>query len=449
MWLIDIFLIFSLIIVNGFFSASEIALISLRKSRVRHLVKTGSITARRVQKLQEEPERFLAAVQIGVTLVGTLASTLGGVIAVERIKPFLSEVPVAFVRKGAEPIAVGIVVTMITYVTLVAGELVPKSLALRYSERIAFMTSAPIDFLSKVFKVILRLLTASNNLVLRFFKVAEPQESPLISEDEVKYLIREGRKTGVFEPSEEDLIHSVFKFTDTVVKEVMVPRTEIVAVEAGTGLDEILRLMDEKGFSRLPVYSETIDNIIGVVYLKDILPLHMANKPFQLDRVLRKPYIVPPNKNVSVLLKEMREKRIHLALVMDEYGGTDGLVTMEDLIEEIVGDIRDEQEKELREIDEIAANRYIVDGKADIGKVNYRLGVKLPEDQFETIGGFVLGLFGRLPAEGDQVRYNNLMFTVLRLRKNRIARVRILKLTPEDQAQEDQERGEDENIASA
>lgn len=439
MWLIDIFLIFSLIILNGFFATSEIALISLRKSRVRHLVKTGNPTAKRVQKLQEEPERFLAAVQIGVTLVGTLASTLGGVIAVERIKPFLSEVPFEFIRRGAEPISVGIVVTIIAYVTLVAGELVPKSLALRYSERMAFMTAAPIDFLSKVFRVILRLLTLSSNLILRFFKIAEPQESPLISEDEVKYLIREGRKSGVFEPSEEDLIHSVFKFTDTVVKEVMVPRTDIVAVEAGTGANEILRIMNEKGFSRLPVYAETIDNVIGLVYLKDILPLHMADKPLQLDRVLRKPYIVPPNKNVSVLLKEMREKRIHLALVMDEYGGTDGLVTIEDLIEEIVGDIRDEQEKELREIDEIAANRYIVDGKADIGKVNERIGVKLPEEEFETIGGFVLGLFGRLPAEGDQIRFDNLMFTVLRLRKNRIARIRILKLSPEDHEQENKE----------
>ncbi|HET6363874.1 MAG TPA: transporter associated domain-containing protein, partial [Nitrospirota bacterium] len=169
--------------------------------------------------------------------------------------------------------------------------------------------------------------------------------------------------------------------------------------------------------------------------------LHITNKPFQLETVLRKPYIVPSNKNVSVLLKEMRERRIHLALVGDEYGGTDGLVTMEDLIEEIVGDIRDEQEKELREIEEISANRYIVDGRTDIGKLNERLAAKLPEDEFETVGGFVLGLFGRLPAEGDQVRFDNLLFTVLRLRKNRIARIRILKYTPEKN-----ERSEDENI---
>jgi putative hemolysin len=164
----------------------------------------------------------------------------------------------------------------------------------------------------------------------------------------------------------------------------------------------------------------------------------MEHRPFQLESVLRKPYIVPPNKNVSVLLREMREKRIHLALVGDEYGGTDGLVTMEDLIEEIVGDIRDEKEKELRDIEEIAANRYIIDGKTDIGKVNERLGVKLPEDAFETIGGFVLGVFGRLPAEGDQVRYHDLMFTVLRLRKNRISRIRLLKYSSE----EDKERGD-------
>jgi len=343
----------------------------------------------------------------------------------------------------------GIVVAFITYITLVAGELVPKSMAIRYSEQVAFATAAPIDALSRFFYLVLRFLTVSNNVVLRFFKISEAQEPSLVSEDEVKYLIREGRKSGVFEPSEEDLIHSVFRFTDTVVKEVMIPRTDIVAVETGTDLDEILHIMNEKGFSRLPVYSETIDNIIGVVYLKDILPLHIGEKPFQLDRVLRKPYIVPPNKNVSVLLKEMREKRVHLALVMDEYGGTDGLVTMEDLIEEIVGDIRDEQEKVLREIDEIAANRYIVDGKTDIGKVNQKLGVKLPEDEFETIGGFVLGLFGRLPAEGDQIRYNNLMFTVLRLRKNRIARVRILKLSPENAETENSERGSDEHNPGA
>lgn len=441
MLFLELFLIFLLILLNGFFAASEISLISLRKSRVRHLVKSGNPKAKKIQKLQEEPERFLATIQAGVTLIGTLAATLGGVIAIERIKPVFASMPINFFQKAAEPLAVGVVVSMITYFTLVFGELVPKSLAIRYSEKIAFATSTPVDILSRLFRWILRMLTISNNFVLRMITSAEQQESFHISEDEVKYLIREGRKSGVFETSEEDLIHSVFKFTDTVVKEVMVPRTEIVAVESGTDIDTILGLMNTKGFSRLPVYSETIDNVIGVVYLKDILSLHITNKPFQLETVLRKPYIVPSNKNVSVLLKEMRERRIHLALVGDEYGGTDGLVTMEDLIEEIIGDIRDEQEKELREIEEISANRYIVDGRTDIGKLNERLAAKLPEDEFETVGGFVLGLFGRLPAEGDQIRFDNLLFTVLRLRKNRIARIRILKYTPEKN-----ERSEDENI---
>jgi len=443
MVVLELSLILLLILLNGFFAASEISLISLRKSRVRHLVKSGNAKAKRVQKLQEEPERFLATVQIGVTLIGTLAATFGGVIAIERIKPLLVSVPIAFIQRAAEPIAVGLVVSMLTYFTLVFGELVPKSLAIRYSEQIAFATSAPIDILSRLFRWILRILTASSNFVLRLFVPSDQQEPSLVSEDEVKYLIREGRKSGIFEPSEEDLIHSVFRFTDTVVKEVMVPRTEIVAVEAGTDVDAILRTMNEKGLSRLPVYAETIDNVIGVLYLKDILSLHMENRTFKLDRVLRKPYIVPPNKNVSVLLKEMREKRIHLALVGDEYGGTDGLVTMEDLIEEIVGDIRDEQEKELREIDEIASNRYIVDGRTDIEKVNLKLGVALPQDEFETIGGFVLGLFGRLPAEGDQMRYQNMMFTVLRLRKNRISRVRVLIY-----AADDKNRGEEDEDAT-
>jgi putative hemolysin len=406
---------------------------------VRHLVKSGDRTARRVQGLQEEPERFLATVQIGVTLVGTLASALGGVIAVESITPLLREVPVEIISKAAEPLALGLVVSAITYVTLVVGELVPKSIAIRYSEQIAFFTAVPIDALSRAFRSVLKVLTVSNNIILRAFRIPSEQEPVLVSEDEVKYLIREGRKSGVFETSEEDLIHSVFKFTDTVVREVMVPRTDIIGVEAGSSLDAILRTMNEKGFSRLPVYGGAIDNVTGVVYLKDILALHMQDQPFVLEEVLRKPYVVPPNKKVSVLLKEMRERRIHLALVGDEYGGIDGLVTMEDLIEEIIGDIRDEQEKDLREIDEVAANRYIVDGKTDIGKLNEKLGVRLPEDEFETVGGFVLGLFGRLPAEGDQVRHEDLLFTVLRLRKNRLARIRILKYVEDRSEREDQE----------
>ncbi len=438
MWLLDIVLIVLLIIVNGFFAASEISLITLRKSRVRHLVKSGSLAAKRVQKLQEEPERFLATVQIGVTLIGTLAAALGGVMAVERIRPWFLSVPVRFIQRAAEPLAMAVVVSLITYVTMVVGELVPKSLAIRHSEKIAFFTSAPIDFLSKLLIIVLRILACSNNFLLKFFKFGQIQESGFISEDEIKYLIREGRKTGVFEPSEEDLIHSVFKFTDTVVKEVMVPRTEIAAVEAESSITDILRTMNERGFSRLPVYSGTIDNVIGIVYLKDILPLVTENRPFQLGRVLRKPYIVPPNKRASVLLKEMRERKVHLALVGDEYGGTDGLVTMEDLIEEIVGDIRDEQEKEFREIERIADNRYIVDGRTDIGKLNEKLGLKLPEEEFETIGGFVLGLFGRLPSEGDQISYEDALFTVLRLRKNRIARIRILKQKRESKEEEQQ-----------
>jgi putative hemolysin len=439
MLFIELLAILVLILTNGYFAATEIALISLRKSRVRHLVKIGNPRAKLIQRLQEEPQRFLATVQIGVTLIGSLASAIGGIIAIERLKPLLQGMPNEFIRSAAEPISVGLVVAVITYITLVIGELVPKSLAIRYAEQISFFTAAPIDFLSRIFRVVLRLIEWSNNAVMSAFRISTEQEPVLISEDEVKYLIREGRKTGVFEPSEENLIHSVFKFTDTVVREVMVPRTDIVAVEAGNDLQTILQTMNAKGFSRLPVYAGSIDNIIGIVYLKDILSIHVAEQPFSLESILQKPYVVPPNKNVSVLLKEMRERRIHLALVGDEYGGIDGLVTMEDLIEEIVGDIRDEQEKVLKEIEEIAANRYIVDGKTDIGKLNEKLGVKIPEDEFETIGGFVLGLFGRLPAEGDQVRYENLLFTVLRLRRNRISRIRVLKYieTTDERGEED------------
>ena len=282
MLLLELLLIFLLILLNGFFAAAEISLISLRKSRVRHLVKSGNLIARRIQKLQEDPERFLATIQTGVTLIGTLAATLGGVIAIERIKPLFAVVPIAFVQRAAEPLALGVVVTMITYCTLVFGELVPKSLAIRYSEEIASATSGFIEVLSRLFRWVLKILTFSNTLVLGLFNASGERPSH-VSEDEVKYLVREGRKSGIFETSEEDLIHSVFRFTDTVVKEVMVPRIEIVAVEAATDRDTILRTMNDKRFSRLPVYAETIDNIIGVVYLMDILPLHLSQQPIQLE----------------------------------------------------------------------------------------------------------------------------------------------------------------------
>ena len=285
MLFLELLSILLLILLNGFFAAAEISLdLAAQKPRAASCKKRESGSARRIQKLQEEPERFLATVQIGVTLIGTLAATLGGVIAIERIKPFLPSVPMEFIQKAAEPIAVGIVVSVITYLTLVFGELVPKSLAIRYSEtdRI-FHIRHPSTFFPGLFRRVLRMLTASNNFVIGLFVSSHEHEPSLVSEDEVKYLIREGRKSGVFEPSEEDLIHSVFRFTDTVVKEVMVPRTEIVAVEAESDVDSILRTMNEKGFSRLPVYAETIDNIIGVVYLKDILPLHLVEKRSQLE----------------------------------------------------------------------------------------------------------------------------------------------------------------------
>ena len=300
---------------------------------MRHLVKTGSTAARRVQKLQEEPERFLATVQIGVTLMGTLASALGGVIAIERIKPVLGGIPVEFIQKAPNQSPWSSSSWLLRTLRLWPASWSRSPWRSAIPNRSLFFTAALIDALSRLFSVVLRVLTASNNFVLAFFRLRPPEESAFISEDEVKYLIREGRKRGVFEPSEEDLIHSVFKFTDTVVREVMVPRTDIAAVEADSDIDAILRTMNEKGFSRLPVYAGTIDNVVGVVYVKDILPLHVMDQPFSLESVLRKPYIVPPNKKVSVLLKEMRERRIHLVLVGDEYGGIDGLVTMEDLIE--------------------------------------------------------------------------------------------------------------------
>ena len=309
---------------------------------------------------------------------------------------------------------------------LILGELVPKSLAVRFAERIALASAGPVDFLARVSAPVVRLLTITGNFLIGLLGGKKLPETGFYTEDEIKQIIREGKEKGVFDKTEEALIHSVFRFSETQVKEIMVPRTDIAALPVEAAFSDVMDLAVRDGYSRMPIYRETIDNIIGVLYVKDLLAFWDRRDEFRTEKVLRKAHFVPETKEVSVLLEEFQRQKTHMAIIIDEYGGVKGLATLEDLLEEIVGEIEDELDTEPRDILSVGDRTYMVDGRTDIGKVNREIGVSLPEEDFETVGGLVLGLFGRLPAEGEETSVGDAKIVVAKRAGNRITKVRMI-----------------------
>jgi len=343
---LEIFLIALLILLNGFLAGTEIAVISARKTRVKQLTEGGRRNADILLKLKDDPERFLATIQVGITLVGALASAIGGAASVEVLGPILKQVPIKWVALSAEPIAIGLVVVLITYFTLIFGELVPKSIALRYPESIALGTARAVDFFSRIGHVFIQILTWSSTIVLKPFGIRAAAEKAHITEEEVKMLIREGGKHGVFEPTEERILQSVFAFTDMSVKEVMIPTTQMVTIQIDQTTQEIMTIMEKEQFSRYPVYGDEPNDIMGVLYAKDFLTIMAKTGKIDIRKIIKPSFYIPATMKISLLLREMQKKRVHMALVVDEYGGISGLVSIEDLIEEIVGEIRDEYDTE-------------------------------------------------------------------------------------------------------
>jgi putative hemolysin len=339
---IELVLIAVAILANGFFAGSEIAAVSARISRLAQLRQEATAGAAKAMSLKENPERFLATIQIAITAVGTLASAVGGATAIEALTPWLTGLGLPRAEDWAEPVALGIVILAITYGSLVVGELVPKAVALRNPERTACLVAPVISWLSRVSAVLVRALTMSTSAVLRVLGQGRMYESPFISEEEVRYLVREGAAKGIFEQVEEELVHNVFGFADTTVREIMTPRPHIQGLDIATPAAEVLRKAAEIGHSRIPVYRDTEDQPVGIVLLKDLLRAVAEGTPPSLAALTRQPFFVPETARISFLLREFQRHRQNLALVVDEYGGVVGLVTVEDVLEEIVGEIREE-----------------------------------------------------------------------------------------------------------
>ncbi len=422
-WL-EALLIFALIFANGFFAASEIAMITMRKSRIATLLERGVKSAAIVARLKDDPDRFLATVQIGVTLVSSLASAIGGAAAIGYLKPQIAALP--FAARWSEAIALIIVVVPISYFSLVLGELVPKSLALRYSEQIACFVARPIELLARTSFVFVKALTASSNAVLRLLGGKDAEGASFISVDEVKSLIREGAAKGIFNETEKELIHSVFEFADTAVKAVMIPRTEIHAIEAHSSLADAAKSFVESGFSRIPAYESELDKIIGIVYNKDVFKALQEKSDFRVRDHLHPAFFVPSTLPISELLKQLQRRRLAMALVVNEFGEVEGLVTLEDLVEEIVGEIRDEYDREERgPVERLPDGSMVIQGSALLKDLKTDFDLPFEESpDYHTLAGFMLARLKRIPRGGEWVEEHGHKLTIVDMEGRRILKIK-------------------------
>lgn len=423
-WLIFLFIAL-LIILNGLFAAAEIAVVVTRKSRLRQLVENGLERAKVLLSFKENPDRFLATIQIAITFVGVLASAIGGAtIAVGLIKPAIERIPIGFISASSEAISIGIVTVVITYFSLVFGELIPKSVALTYPETVGLKLSRFISLISRIFAFFVEILTFSTNLILRPLGRKTFTERAYITEEEVKMLIREGGEQGVFEPTEQELIHSVFEFTDMSAKEVMVPSTQMVTINLGMSVEGIKSVIAEEQFSRYPVIGNDLNDIRGILYAKDFLNA-VASGEVDIRKLIKPPFFIPETMKISNLLKEMQKRRVHMALVIDEYGGVSGLVTLEDLLEEIVGEIRDEYDIESPVI-QLNEKTYIIDASISLRDLREDYGIGMPESpEYETLGGYLLTVLQKIPKTGDVIEQEDKRIIISDMVGQRISKVRL------------------------
>ncbi len=432
----ELLLLAILIGLNAFFAASEIAVISVPKLRLRQLIEGGNQTAAILYRLADDSSRFLATIQIGVTLMGFLASATAAVSLSGGLTTALMSL--AIEPHTAQGIAVALITSVLAIVTLVLGELAPKSIALAHSERIALWVARPVDFLARLASPLVRLLVWLTNLVARPLGGQPRRGLPIVTEEEIKTLVDAGEEGGVLEENEKEMIYSIFEFGETLAREVMVSRVDIVALDADTPLLDAMDVVIQHNHSRVPVYQSTIDNVIGILYAKDLLKVmrekgREAANQIRLPNIVRPATFTPESKKVDELFKEMQKRRIHMAIVIDEYGGTAGLVTIEDILEEIVGEIQDEYDQgEEPMIQPGAENEWLIDARTNLSNINELLNAHIPVDESDTLGGFIYSALGKVPLPGDEVHHENLLFKVMNVAGRRIGKVRVQVLADQE-----------------
>lgn len=416
----DFLLIFVLILANGFFAAAEIAVISARETRLQTQSEAGNTRATRALRLQRKPGEFLATVQVGITLVGTLASAVGGVEAARWLGPQISKITV--LAPYANQIALAMVVVSLSYASLLLGELVPKRLALRHPERWAMSVAGIFEFLSRVAAWPVRFLLASADVILRFFGDSS-LEDEITSPEEVGVLVRRGTSQGVFLPVQEQMITRVFDYADRATRDVMTPRMEIVALEAETPAKVALQAAQDSGFSRFPVYLKSMDQILGYVHIKDLI---WAAPDALLKKLVRQVVFIPEGSTLPQAFTALTRAGRHMGIVLDEYGGTEGVITLEDLLEVIVGEIEDEHSPVAVVPKRDQQGEWRIAGGTSIVEVGELLGVNFePGGVYVTLAGFIMAQLGRIPKVGDDVVFFGYRFSVERMERFRVQMVRI------------------------
>ena len=399
-----------LIALSSFFSMSETALMSLSKIRLRHMVEAGVPGAELVEKLTEDPNRLLGTILIGNNVVNIGASAMATVLATN-----------IFGNGG-----VGIATGIMTILVLIFGEITPKSIAKQKSEAVALKVARPIEFLVIIFKPLVYIFTAISSMFIRILGGDPSEAKSFITHEELKTMVGVSEKEGVLENDEKEMIFNVFEFADLQVKDVMIQRVDIVSVDKEASYDEVMDVIKNERFSRIPVYNQTIDNIIGVLNIKDLATIENLRADFNVSKYIREPFYTFEFKKIVELFKEMKKTRNHIAVVLDEYGGTVGLVTIEDLVEEIVGEIEDEYDEEKNPVEVITENEYLVEGSLRLHDISDLIGINIDSEEFDSVGGLMIEDLGRMPEEQEEVIVNNIRFIAEEIEKNRIKKVRMI-----------------------
>lgn len=421
-------MILGLIIFNGFFAASEIAIISMRRSKTAELTRKGLKSAKIIGHFQSHPENFLATIQVGITLVSTIASAYGGASLTHKIAPYFENFPIAVISNNPEVTAFILVVLLISYFSLIFGELVPKSLALRYSNKIALAVSYPLRFFSIIFYLFVKFLTFSTNLMLATIKDKASFTEAKLSEEEIRFLIKESEKAGTIEKREHEFIENIFEFGDLDVQKVMIPHNKMYLLDITEPPGRVLKKMIAKTHSRIPFYEKSEENIIGILYIKDLISKLVKKQKIDIRDLLRPPLYMPETESLHDVLQEFKKTKTHMAIVLDEHGGVSGLVTLEDILEEIVGEINDEADVDTDEIIALADGSYLVDGSSLVTDINHQLITDIPEDEaYNSVSGFILHTIRKFPKKGAVITYKNLEIKIKEVTKKRIKSVIIKK----------------------
>ncbi|MGC8971108.1 MAG: hemolysin family protein [bacterium] len=429
-WL-DYILMFLFLSLSAYFMSSETAITAVSKAKLRQLENEGDERAKRLNNLLKDSTRLLSTI------------LLGNNIAQNALTALLTAVTFRWLGSlNLNPgWAIPISTIISTFLILIFAEVTPKSYAFQRAEKVALFTAIPLSLLHKIFYPVAIVMTTIANLLLRLFGLRLVNPEPFVTEEEIKALVDIGEEEGIIEEEEREIIEGVFEFSETLAREVMVPRVDIVALDVNSTFEEVIDTINMSGHSRIPVYEETIDNIVGILYAKDLLKYFGLKNPPPLRSIMRAPYYVPETKPIDELFKEMRAQKIHMAIIIDEYGGTAGIVTIEDILEELVGEIMDEYDiNEESMVKEISSDELIVDGRMNLEELNEILGVELPAEETDTIAGFVYDRISHIPKPGEEVEYDGVLIRVEEVRGRRITKLRIKRI---DRGEED-EREEDD-----